>query len=370
MTKPFIDFYNSIGFAPTSQQSDLRAEHKKNRDNLYRKLGLHTSTWTNASVLEVGPGSGENSIDLITRGIGSLSLVDAVPAVLDQIKNRVPEEVKVSYQLLDLSDNVIEGFFEIVICEGVIPLQHKPKRFVANVSKSVQYGGLMLITTADAVSLLSEVLRRFIAHKLLVIEVANLDEITNFFKEDFAALPSMTRNPKDWVLDSVLNPWVGDLFSIHDATQELLCHGFQPVAQTPRIADDLAWYKEESSNTKVARAWEDKYLRNVHKLIDTRSMDLNSTSPEYNQILVTECSNIYSATKELISNKSEAHEGIILKSIENILSKCPQLSLETQGSLRSILMWAISHQDQDLNEFRGFWGRGQQHILFERTRAQ
>ena len=369
MTKPFIDFYNSIGFAPTSQQSGLRVEHKQNRDNLYRKLGIHASTWVNASVLEVGPGSGENSIDLIARGIRSLSLVDAVPAVLEKIKNRVPEETKVKYQLLDLSDSIIDDNFEIVVCEGVIPLQLDPKSFVRNVSKSVKYSGLLLITTADSVSSLSEVLRRYIAHKNLAIDTPNLNNIVDFFAEDFAALPRMTRNPKDWVLDSILNPWVGNFFSTHDATQALLYNGFQPVSQTPSIAEDLGWYKEESSNTKVAQDWENRYLRNVHKLIDTRNVNLSSASPESNHILIMECSNIYVSMKDFVSNKSLVHEDKILAGIEMILSKCPQLSFETQSSLRSVLLWANSFRNEDLREFRAFWGRGQQHILFERTQA-
>jgi 2-polyprenyl-3-methyl-5-hydroxy-6-metoxy-1,4-benzoquinol methylase len=370
MTKPFIDFYNSIGFAPTSQQSDLMVEHKQNRDNLYRKLGIHASTWANTSVLEVGPGSGENSIDLIARGIRSLSLVDAVPAVLEKIKDRLPGEAKVKYQLLDLSDSIIDGNFEIVVCEGVIPFQLDPKNFVRNVSNSVKYSGLLLITTADSVSSLSEVLRRYIAHKLLAIDTPNLNNIVNFFAEDFAALPRMTRNPKDWVLDSIVNPWVGNFFSIDDATQALLYHGFQPVSQTPSIAEDLGWYKEESSNTKVAQDWGNMYLRNVHKLIDTRNVNLSSASPESNQILIMECSNIFASMKEFISNKSLVHEDKILAGIEMILSKCPQLSFETQSSLRSILLWANSLRNEDLREFRAFWGRGQQHILFERTQAQ
>ena len=369
MTKPFIDFYNSIGFAPTSQQSGLRVEHKQNRDNLYRKLGIHASTWANASVLEVGPGSGENSIDLITRGIRSLSLVDAVPAVLDQIRKRVSEEANVHYQLLDLSNSTIDETFEIVICEGVIPLQLEPKHFVTNVSHSVKQGGLLLITTADEVSTLSEVLRRYIAHKLMGINGLDIDEITYFLKEDFAALPRMTRNPKDWVLDSILNPWVGELFSIRDAAQALLTNGFQPVSQTPSIAEDLGWYKEESSNIKVAQDWENRYFRNVHKLIDTRNVNLSSASPESNQILIMECSNIFASMKEFISNKSLAHEDKILAGIEMILSKCPQLSFETQSSLHAILLWANSLRNEDLREFRPFWGRGQQHILFERTQA-
>jgi 2-polyprenyl-3-methyl-5-hydroxy-6-metoxy-1,4-benzoquinol methylase len=369
MTKPFVDFYNSLGFAPTSQLANLKVQHKQNRNNLYRKLGIHAATWANATVCEVGPGSGENSIDLITRGIKSLTLVDAVPVVLDQIKERLSGEIKVDYRLLDLSDAIIHDCFEIVICEGVIPLQIDPKRFASNVSHSARHGGLFLLTTADEVSSLSEVLRRFIAHKLMTVNVSKLNEIVDFFKEDFLALPKMTRNPRDWVLDSILNPWVGEFFSIPDSIQQLLGNGFQPVSRTPSISDELGWYKEESTNVKVAKIWEDSYLRNVHKLIDTRIMNLESASPDDNQILKIECSKIYAAMKEFVSGNSQTSEDTILSSIEVILSKCPQLSPATQKSLQSILVWARSFRHEDLNEFRGFWGRGQQHILFERTEA-
>jgi hypothetical protein len=201
----------------------------------------------------------------------------------------------------------------------------------------------------------------------MAIDASNINQIVAFFEEDFAALPRMTRNPKDWVLDSVLNPWVGEFFSIRDATQTLFSNGFQPVSHTPCIADDLGWYKEESSNNKVAQDWEDRYLRNVHKLIDTRNVDSNSTSQESNQVLIMKCSNIFASMKEYVSNKSLVHEAKILAGIETILSRCPQLSLETQSSLQSFLLWANSLRNDDLKEFRGFWGRGQQHILFERT---
>ena len=59
----------------------------------------------------------------------------------------------------------------------------------------------------------------------------------------------------------------------------------------------------------------------------------------------------------------------ILAGIEKILSRCPQLSFETQSSLNAILVWANSLRSEDLREFRPFWGRGQQHILFERTQT-
>ncbi len=366
MIRPFVDFYNEIGFAPTSQQLGRSFDHNQNRNNLYRKLGIHKLAWLNSSVLEVGPGSGENSIDLVGRGIKSLTLADAVPVVLERIKAKNIEGLDVKYELLDVSKFALSGKYQIVICEGTIPFQLEPKQFLRNISCSVEEGGLLLITTVDAVSVLSEVLRRYMAQKIRIQREFGLDELTDFFQEDFAALPSMTRNPRDWVLDSILNPWIGKLFSMSDATSELLTQGFRQVSSTPRISDDLGWYKETYSIANTASAYQEMYIRNVHKLMDTRVSDLVSAPEEMNQSLIIEAGKIYDLMQGYVLNKSFKYEQDILACIGRILADCPQLDPKTQSALRCILVWAKSMKDSDLSEFRGFWGRGQQHMLFER----
>jgi ubiquinone/menaquinone biosynthesis C-methylase UbiE len=99
MKRPFIDFYTKIGFAPTQQQSGMQFTHQLNRRNLYRKLGLHPRVFQGANVLEVGPGSGENSIDLLSRGINSLKLSDAVPSVLQELSKKISTEIPISLEV-------------------------------------------------------------------------------------------------------------------------------------------------------------------------------------------------------------------------------------------------------------------------------
>ena len=101
MKKPFIDFYTQIGFAPTGQLFGNQDKHRENRSNLYRKLGLHPKVLEGSTVLEIGPGSGENSIDLLARGIKSLKLVDGVPAVLESLQSRISGHTPVTYELYD-----------------------------------------------------------------------------------------------------------------------------------------------------------------------------------------------------------------------------------------------------------------------------
>ena len=101
--KPFIDFYTAIRFAPTEQMSGINLKHKNNRSNLYRKLGLRSSLFKNAKVLEIGAGSGENAIDILTRGISSLTIFDGAQVVLDNLKANIKSDIPTYFKIHDFS---------------------------------------------------------------------------------------------------------------------------------------------------------------------------------------------------------------------------------------------------------------------------
>ena len=130
MKRPFIDFYTEIGFAPTGQQIGISQKHRNNWSNLYRKLGLPRQVFKGANVLEIGAGSGENAVDILNRGISSLTISDDAQVVLNNLKSVLKNDTRIQYELRDsqeLSPN--NDVFDIVICEGVIPLQIDPTVF-------------------------------------------------------------------------------------------------------------------------------------------------------------------------------------------------------------------------------------------------
>ena len=367
MQKPFIDFYTEIGFAPTGQQEGQVQKHRENRTNLYRKLGLHPGLFKGASVLEIGPGSGENSIDLLDRGIRSLKLVDGVPAVLESLKARVKTQIPTTYELYDasMSPPSLE-VFDIVICEGVIPLQLDPVIFFQNVSKSVAPGGIVLVTTNDAVSALSEILRRISAHLLFQLNGSNTQLLVDFFQEDFQSLTNMSRKPSNWVLDSIQNPWIGKMFSIQEALTAL-GNDFRPISMTPSLHSDLDWYKEINNNSSETAKWISSYQQNLHLLIDFQVNEQSPVDSVSNLRLLELCSGIFLQMQGLFSGELQDARQLIMESLKSIVEECEQLNFRTKQSLISYLEFLKSGDAQSLKDFRLFWGRGQQYLCFERS---
>lgn len=369
MDKPFIDFYTQIGFAPTGQQEGQVQKHRENRSNLYRKLGLHPGVFNGASVLEIGPGSGENSIDLLGRGIRSLKLLDGVPVILESLKSRILTKIPVFYELGDVSItplSVDAETFEIVICEGVIPLQLDPIIFFNNVANRVAPGGILVITATDEISGLSEILRRIIAKSILSQTDSTIEKLEEFFRKDFELLGGMTRTASNWILDSIMNPWVGKMFSIEDALKASP-KDFRPISMSPNLHLDQAWYKNTNNNSIEKEAWINSYKENCHQLIDFRTSSQISAPSAQNSLLLHLCNEIFLIMQDMASQSSSSANNSLSKLVQRLVTECPQLDSFTNGSLMSFRNFIETGEAALLKDFRPFWGRGQQYLCFERS---
>lgn len=368
MKRPFIDFYTQIGFAPTGQRHGNILKHRENRTNLYRKLGLHPSVFKDASVLEIGPGSGENSIDLLNRDIRSLKLIDGVPEILNLLKNRITTEIPVYYEICDISGPLLTDpeTYEIVICEGVIPMQLDPIEFFKRVSSYVSPGGIIVITTNDEISTLSEILRRVIAHLISEKGGSTIQELEEFFRKDFDSLDGMTRTASNWILDSILNPWIGRMFSIEDALTSSPMD-FRPISMTPNLYLDLVWYKNTNDNSSEKKEWVHAYQENCHQLIDYRTKSRILTTPVQNSLLLDLCKEVFLEMQSMISEGSPSTRKALEQLVRRIINECPQLDTLTTNSLMSFTNFLKTGEAALLKDFQSFWGRGQQYLCFERN---
>lgn len=366
MKKPFLDFYSSIGFAPTGQKVGTSVIHQQNRTNLYRKLGLHPQILKGARVLEIGPGSGENSVDLLKRGISALKLIDGVPEVLNSLKTSVSGKIPVTFEVCDASIPFSSTeTFEIVICEGVIPLQLNPIDFFRNISKMVTPGGFIMITTMDGISTLSEILRRVSSHLLFQIDKSSTETLAQFFKDDFLSLGNMSRKPSNWVLDSIVNPWIGKMFSIEDALTAV-AKDFRPISMTPNLHLDFDWYKTINNNESEIGKWITSYRKSCHHLIDYRVNSGCVSNVELNHRLDQLCSRIFLEMQALVSGNLQGARNHISESLKSITEECSQLDIITKESLGSYIEFLNADDPNLLMKFRPFWGRGQQYMLFQR----
>jgi 2-polyprenyl-3-methyl-5-hydroxy-6-metoxy-1,4-benzoquinol methylase len=367
MKRPFIDFYTEIGFAPTGQQVGISQKHRVNRTNLYRKLGLHSQIFRNANVLEIGPGSGENAMDLLNRGISSLTISDGAQVVLDKLKLALKSHIPIQYELCDSQRfSSSKDVFDIVVCEGVIPLQMDPTVFFQNICQRVAPGGIILVTTMDSISSLSEVLRRIISFTITTKGVLETKTIEDFFRKDFEQLEGMTRTAENWVLDSILNPWIGKMFSISDAILAAP-KDFRPISMTPNLHLDQDWYKNPNDNSTERRAWVKSYLENCHRLINFQDKSTVSVAVEQNNRLVEICDLVFLEMQRKTDQGTINNQKLIINLVNRIVHEFVHIDTLTKNSLKSFVKFMETEIPSSLDDFRTFWGRGQQYLCFENT---
>lgn len=86
-----LTFYQSNNVSPVLQDVADAKKHLVRRELLYRSLGLPSTFFRNRSVLEVGPGSGQNSLHVASSLPSSLTLVEPNKAGVIQIEKSFEE---------------------------------------------------------------------------------------------------------------------------------------------------------------------------------------------------------------------------------------------------------------------------------------
>lgn len=368
---PFLDYYTRLGFVPTRQTGSATALFRR-REELYLRLGLPPALFRGADILEFGPGSGENSSFTASLDPRSYHVVDALEAALDATREqlkRVGLDDDVTFTQATIEDFASPSNYDIVLCEGLLPFQTDPSSLLVKVAGCVRPGGVVVITCADTVSMLPESLRRYLARRLVrngLVDGDQTDFMVEFFSEDLDALPGMTRNRRDWVIDQLMHPWTGRTFSMADALQALRTE-FRPTGASPSVFADWRWYKDyESANCDwVDLCIAEFNLRNA-ALVDRRQSAHGADSElsvhlqevgDFCYTLVCEGGSTFDATAD-----EELH-----RRLRRLIAIAPSLQGDTRDALESFLRFLDSSNPVDLAEFRPWWGLGQQYLALTRV---
>lgn len=370
---PFVDFYSRHGIIPTRQDISNLRRHIERRKSLYRHLGLPAGFFKGISILEFGPGSGHNALVTGLLRPDRYLLVDGNPPSLASTRKHLRRHCpKLNYQLKKAS---ITGFqtkerFDLVLAEGLVPTQANPSRFLRHIAQFVNSSGVLVFTTMDAISLLPELLRRWTAWQL-THKLENLRDkvslLVDFFDEDVKALPGMSRSAEDWVLDQMLHPWSGPLYSIPQAVGAL-GSGWSLLGCSPRFLADWRWYKtiygrEAGNNTFAIRS----YYEQAHNLIDHRHI-ANALPEANNRRLEKLAHEIYMLTfRQEHSGRSTPAKQMASKVAA--ISKLLEVPLPRSAAALDDFVRACGNKDllnADFGKFRILWGRGQQYLSFVR----
>ena len=126
------------------------------------------------SILEFGPGTGDNASVLLTKFSRLLDLVEGNDASQASINKQIIQNQSLTGKTIvnphtkdarnfNMSlDNLGEksSGYDLVICEGVINGNEHPAKFLTHIISFVKPGGNLIITTVSAMGVLDQALRR------------------------------------------------------------------------------------------------------------------------------------------------------------------------------------------------------------------
>ncbi|MCE5181929.1 MAG: class I SAM-dependent methyltransferase [Betaproteobacteria bacterium] len=376
--KAYLDFYEKHQIIPVRQDKSDMVKHFNRRGNLYKQIGIPPALLKDKSVIEFGPGSGDNAIFTASLKPGRYVLVDGNSTSIRELHKKLNEGAFGEVTPEICNSNILgyqdDRQFEIVLCEGVVPNQENSSAFLKEITTFAAPGGIVCITTMSPFSCLAEVCRRVMRPFFSQEIDCAVEEGVKFFREDLLSLTGMSRLHDDWVLDNILHPWGKNLFFSIPAAIEAISDDFDFYGSSPTFLTDWRWYKsvnglEFGTNDMAKKA----YACSSLFLIDYRIDPAEMTLPVHSNwsSLEKDCNEAYEIHMGIwLNGDIDAIYTQFLPLMAVISKKLGDLLPITARSLQDFISgmheMKIKGLQADFKSFRTWFGRGQQYVSFIR----
>lgn len=363
--RPFLDFYEKHSVIPTKLEITDQEKFFKQRDFLFETLGIPKHFLRGSKFLELGPGTGQKAVHLLSLDPALYVAVDNNYASINATRKVIAESGFIGASKIIDSDflNFVDTEnYDLVIAELVVPTQNDPLLFLNKLSTFLAPGGVLIFTCMDPISLLSETLRSAIVKNLQLIDnnvQRSAARIVTFFEQDLNLLHGMNRKRTDWAIDQMIKPPVGSLLDLPSALDSLAnvaeFHG-----SSPRFTEDFRWYKSlEVSEVSISKVAIANYWKKCHNFLDFRTL-CPEVAPNDNKLLFQLSDDIYSAVHE--GTWGQDSREIVESRCREILKLVSANCQLTSASLESFLSYWHSGEAEKLQDFRPWWGRGTQYV--------
>jgi SAM-dependent methyltransferase len=275
-----LDYYTRHGINPVRYDtSDIRL-HFERRASLYRTLGVPPLAVRGARVLEVAPGTGQNSLYLATLAPGSFTLVEPNPVAVRDITavydRAGPNAVRPRVIQSRLEEYEADAPFDLVVCENWLGCSAHERGLLRKLGTLVADGGLLVVTAVSPVGVLPNALRRALANRLTDPSEpfeARTETLCRAFGPHLRTVAGMTRTATDWVHDNMLNPaYFGVLLTVPTVLEEL-GGGFDALGTSPDFATDWRWFKGLCGDAReFNRHLLNGYRAALHNFFDHRTL--------------------------------------------------------------------------------------------------
>jgi SAM-dependent methyltransferase len=275
-----LRYYEQHGISPVRYQADDLEAHFDRRDSLYRSLGLPPAAFLGARVLEVAPGSGQNSLYVAACRPASLDLVEPNPAGLSEIRSNYQSFAR-PHTAPKLHAVRLEAFetetrYDVVLCENWLGSLPSELALMRKLASLVAPGGVLVLTVVPLSGFFPNVMRRLLA--LRIIDPAasfeqNTARAVEAFGSHLATIKDMTRNQRDWVHDCMLNPHYLNVALSFETVFETVGPMMEALATFPRFTPDWRWFKSLVGTRRgFSEAVLNAYRENLHTLVDYRKV--------------------------------------------------------------------------------------------------
>ncbi len=369
MARAFVDFYSGNNISPFGQDLSNLKQHFFRRSFLTQSLSIIPHFFKNKSFLEFGPGSGQNSLYLLSLKPSLFHLVEAneigikeTEKILAVSKNKNIKIFKNLFLEFQTTDR-----YDLVWAESCVPHQNDPIATAQHMAKFTQErSGIIVFSCASGISYLPEIMRRIFKHQILKDKDYTLENsvstISPFMKNHLSNLKNMTRYTDDWIMDNLFQPFhFSKLFNIPDAINALM-DSHNVLATQPRFITDWRWYKEvNTSKTSFNEVALSSYYKTNLNL-----MHHNYSNYFHSEEFGKKLEELGSTCWDLLCRLEDGTDKNLEKLNHHISRLIQHLSFESKEIAKTVeyTLEIVNNPSLDIKNdlFAQWWGRGQQYI--------
>ena len=344
-TNDHLAFYKEHNISPVRQNITDLSKHFDRRGSLYRYLGLPKISFKDKNVLEVGPGSGHNSLYVASCMPNSYDLLEPNPTGQEGItqlydkfstKHTPPNLIKKR-----LEDFIPDKLYDVVISECWLGIDPNEREMMKKLGSFLKPGGILITTLASPIGAMANAFRRLLSNKLTQ-GIKSIEEKTEILVKSFgshlATMDDMTRPYDDWVQDCMINPAFMKICVTPKMFMEDMSSNFEIYNSYPRFDNDWRWYKSlYGENKRFNERYMESYYRCSHNFYDYNNLFSQRESAK-NVILEERCLSLLSLIVNMEENRNHDYFNEIARIVKEIQSNLTEVSPAWSQSIEDFLV--------------------------------
>jgi hypothetical protein len=325
-----LTFYKEHDISPVRQDITDLSKHFDRRGSLYRYLGLPKISFKDKNIIEVGPGSGHNSLYVASCKPKSYDLLEPNPTGQEGITQLYDgfaiEHISPNLIKQRLEDFMPDRLYDVVISECWLGIDPHERKMMKKLGSLLKPGGILITTLTSPIGALPSAFRRLLSDRLTQ-GIESIEEKTEILVEAFgshlATMQDMTRPYEDWVQDCMINPAFMTICVTPKMFMEDMSSDFEIYNSYPRFDNDWRWYKSlYGENKRFNERCMESYYGYSHNFYDYNSL-FPQREPVKNVALEEYCLSLLSLMTDMEENRGNDYYNeitAIVKEIQNNLA--------------------------------------------------